>query len=101
MRSLRNLSLKTQIVVAVCLVNLAVIVLVSYGNYHWYSTQLTDLTSDIREVEQLYQLWIFAIDQNGDFVVGLNLYFERDRDFLCADAGFQILEVRYFFMSST
>ena len=46
MRSLRNLSLKTQIVVAVCFVNLAVIVLVSYGNYHWYSTQLTDQTME-------------------------------------------------------
>lgn len=46
MRSLRNLSLKTKIVVAVCFVNLAVIVLVSYGNYHWYSTQLTDQTME-------------------------------------------------------
>ena len=46
MRSLRNLSLKTRIVAAVCFVNLAVIILVSYGNYHWYSAQLTDQTME-------------------------------------------------------
>lgn len=46
MSSLRNLSLKTRIVAAVCFVNLAVIILVSYGNYHWYSAQLTDQTME-------------------------------------------------------
>ena len=46
MGPLRNLSLKTRIVAAVCFVNLAVIILVSYGNYHWYSAQLTDQTME-------------------------------------------------------
>lgn len=46
MKLLQNLSFKTRIVAAVCMITLIVILLVSYLNYRWYSEQLLDQTME-------------------------------------------------------